>query len=362
MSNPIHLWLRAESKPGEARRALVPADAATLVEDGFSVTVEHSPQSALADQEYQDAGCTMAAEGSWTEAPGDAYILGLKELPDDASALVHRHIYFAHVYKEQRGWQDVLGRFRRGGGELLDLEYLVDDNGRRVAAFGFWAGFCGAALAMFTWCGQKRSQDPPIQAVVPWRNKDAMVADLGVAMRGTGIPQDQWPTVMIIGSAGRVGSGARALAEIMSLSVTPWDLAETAPGGPFREILEHDVFVNCVRVNRPLPPFLTEDLVDDGGDRRLSVISDVSCDPYGDYNPVPLYNQCTTVSQPSIRIRTEPKPLDLIAIDHLPSLLPRESSEDYSAQLLPTLQRLSNPHDPVWRRARDLFKHSCARL
>jgi len=34
----------------------------------------------------------------------------------------------------------VLGRYAHGGGTLLDLEFL-EKNGRRVAAFGYWAGF-----------------------------------------------------------------------------------------------------------------------------------------------------------------------------------------------------------------------------
>lgn len=35
--------------------------------------------------------------------------------------------------KQQAGWEKVLARFPRGGGTLLDLEFLVDENGRRVA-------------------------------------------------------------------------------------------------------------------------------------------------------------------------------------------------------------------------------------
>ena len=62
--------------------------------------------------------------------------------------LKHVHIQFAHCYKNQGGWETVLARFPRGGGTLLDLEFLVDDKGRRVAAFGYHAGFAGAARRM----------------------------------------------------------------------------------------------------------------------------------------------------------------------------------------------------------------------
>jgi hypothetical protein len=48
--------------------------------------------------------------------------------------LKHVHIQFAYCYKQQGGWQKVLSRFPLGGGTLLDLEFLTDDRGRRVAA------------------------------------------------------------------------------------------------------------------------------------------------------------------------------------------------------------------------------------
>jgi hypothetical protein len=37
------------------------------------------------------------------------------------------------IDKQQAGWENVLARFPRGGGTLLDLEFLVDERGRRVA-------------------------------------------------------------------------------------------------------------------------------------------------------------------------------------------------------------------------------------
>lgn len=39
--------------------------------------------------------------------------------------------------KQQGGWENVLARFPRGGGTLLDLEFLTDERGRRVAVSDF---------------------------------------------------------------------------------------------------------------------------------------------------------------------------------------------------------------------------------
>lgn len=351
------LWLRAESKAGEARTPLVPGDAALLVEAGFRITVERSPGRCIPDQAYRDAGCQLVSTGSWNTAPADALVLGLKELPDKGSAISHRHIYFAHAYKEQAGWQSLLGRFGAGGGTLLDLEYLVDDSGRRLAAFGYWAGFVGAALGLLAWCARQQGREPVLPPLSPWVDRDALLADCRQGLVGSG----NTPSVMVMGALGRVGTGARDLATRLGLTVTGWDLAETRDGGPFAELLAHDIFVNCVLVSQPMPPFVTPGMLL-AADRRLEVIADVSCDPYGSYNPLPLYSECTSTEAPTLRLGPDEKPVDLIAIDNLPSLLPRESSEDFSAQLLPALEALRDNEHPVWRRAEDLFRQHLDKL
>ena len=47
---PPHLWLRAETHPGEQRSPLTPADTATLIEQGTQVTVEHSFRTLPSDR------------------------------------------------------------------------------------------------------------------------------------------------------------------------------------------------------------------------------------------------------------------------------------------------------------------------
>jgi saccharopine dehydrogenase (NAD+, L-lysine-forming) len=55
-------------------------------------------------------------------------------------------------------------------------------------------------------------------------------------------------------------------------------------------------------------------------------------------------------------------PLDVTAIDNLPSLLPVESSADYAAQLLPSLMSLTRLDEGVWGRAKAEFDHHCTNL
>jgi saccharopine dehydrogenase (NAD+, L-lysine-forming) len=46
--------------------------------------------------------------------------------------------------------------------------------------------------------------------------------------------------------------------------------------------------------------------------------------------------------------------MSVVSIDHLPTLLPREASEQFSADLLPSL--LEFPSSRVWRDAEKLFR------
>jgi saccharopine dehydrogenase (NAD+, L-lysine-forming) len=352
----VHLWLRAETKPHEQRTALSPKGAKVLIDAGFKVTIECSSQNIFHQDLYQQVNAELAAQGSWVNAPKEAIILGLKELPEDHFPLVHQHIYFAHAYKEQAGWQALLSRFKKGSGELFDLEYLVDPQQRRIAAFGYWAGFAGAALSVLAWANQQQNINPPLSDVSSYQDKQKLLADIEQALNKATMK----PKILVIGAKGRSGSGAVDLAKALSLEVLEWDLAETKKGGPFEEITQADIFINCVLINRDLPPFITEALLSKEG-RKLSVIVDVSCDPYGSYNPLPIYQQCTTFQSPCLRIDNT-KVLDLIAIDHLPSLLPKESSEDYGQQLLTHLLTLDDKSQGVWPAALALFNSKTKNL
>jgi saccharopine dehydrogenase (NAD+, L-lysine forming) len=343
----IHLWVRSESRPHEERTGLTPQGAARLIAAGFRVTVEESRQRIIPIADYAAAGCAIAPEFSWPDAPADAVIFGLKELPDDGTPLRHRHIMFGHAYKGQPAGQVLLDRFRAGGGRLLDLEYLMDDDGRRVAAFGYWAGYAGAAVALLCWMAQQRGQVAgPVRA---YPSAAHLLGDLQAGLVALGTAR---PTALIIGALGRVGAGAADLCSAMGVPVTKWDMAETAQGGPFPEVLAHDIFLNCILARPGTPVFVPASA--NRAARRLTVIGDIACDPDSDFSPIKVYDRVTSWTAPVIRACEEP-PLDVMAIDNLPSLLPRESSMDFAAQLLPHLKTLSAIDAGVWGRAKTYF-------
>lgn len=295
----------------------------------------------------------------------------------------------------------MLSRFPRGGGTLYDLEFLTDDTGRRIAAFGYHAGYAGAAVAIMVWHWQLQHGKEPIPSLTSYKNIRLLVEDMQARLKAGVEKSGRSPRVIVIGALGRSGKGAldlfRAIG-IPSSNLLEWDMAETANGGPFPEILESDIvspnhyapvhrltnrkFINAIYLSESTPLFLDPTIVATPS-RKLSVIGDVllslaprideyygadqrqvSCDPTSEFNPIKVYNACTTFSKPTVLVEVQnDPPLSVIAIDHLPSLLPRESSEAFSAQLLPHLLNVDKrSQDKVWLRAEKLFKEKAATL
>lgn len=369
MNRPVILHLRAETKPAEARAALTPTTTKQLLDAGFEVFVEESPQLIFSTDEYRRVGAKIVPKGSWKTAPADRLIIGLKELPEDETfPLVHEHIQFAHCYKDQAGWQQVLARFPAGKGKLYDLEFLENDAGRRVAAFGFYAGFAGAAIGVADWAFKQTHSDAEnLPGVKPYPNEKALIADVkrnldkAVAKNG-----GKYPTTLVIGALGRCGLGAVDFFRKVGIpdeNIAKWDMKETARGGPFPEIVQSDIFINCIYLSKPIAPFINSKLLNDPN-RRLRTIVDVSADTTNPHNPIPVYKIATVFSDPMVTVPTTAGPkLSVCSIDHLPSLLPREASEAFSKDLLPSLLELPCRHvAPTWVRAKQLFDKHVARL
>ncbi|KAI9747901.1 MAG: Saccharopine dehydrogenase [Candelina submexicana] len=365
MSSTLHL--RSElGKDLERRSALTPSTTKALIDAGYTVNVERSPQRIFDDSDYADVGATLVPENTWRNAPKDHIIIGLKELPIETFPLEHVHVQFAHCYKQQAGWEKVLARHARGGGVLLDLEFLTDDNGRRVAAFGYHAGFAGAALAIQDWAWQLEHKSEPFPSVESYDNETALITDVEKALTRGKEKTGKAPRVLVIGAKGRCGGGAVDLckrAGVPKENILEWDLAETAKGGPFAEIIESDIFVNCIYLTSKIPNFVDMPSLQ-SSNRKLSVVCDVSADTTNPNNPIPIYDVATTFTKPTVpvMVKGEP-PLSVISIDHLPSLLPREASEAFSRLLLPHLKQLRDwRKDPVWARAEKLFREKVATL
>src|SRR3954447_14000983 len=352
---PVHVWIRSESRGTERRAPVVPADVPLLLDAGIEVTVEESPQRIFDAEEYAAAGAAVADEGTWTDAPDDAYVLGIKELPDEPASLRHRHIYFAHAFKGQEDARGTLERFRRGGGRLLDIEYLTDEDGRRLVAFGYWAGYVGAAIGLLHLAGTLTTPLRPMAR-----------HELDAELEQAGKEGADLLLALVTGARGRSGRGAQRALMNAGVPITRWDRPETRDLHK-QALLGHDLLVNCVATQTPTTPFV--DHADLDHERRLQVLADVTCDVTGPTNMLPVNTEITTWQEPVRRLHDgSPEhgsaPLEVIAIDNLPSLLPREASEGFSADLTPLLLGLADEGGPSapWQAAVRAFEAAVAEL
>lgn len=345
--------MRAETKINERRAPICPLSAQQLVQRGIDVFVESSSLRIFSDEEYQQAGCRMVFPGYWRTMPNNTYVIGIKELPDNNEPLHHNHIYFAHAMKGQSGAEQILKRFHQGRGNLFDLEYLVDVNNRRYTSFSYWAGYSGAAITSLVHAAKQTGTSLP-DGVKPFYPS---IATLNADLSRHKVNNITPPKIIIVGIDGRSGRGADDFFKSIGWSAFAYNRADTANNN-VNKILQSDIFLNCIFVNNTTPVLLTQNQLN--VPHRLSLICDVSCDPFNALNPLPIYNSLTTYAKPTTQITANGQPIDIISIDNLPSFLPRESSIHFSNQLRPHLFDLLLRNDAmqVWQRALNAFKHT----
>lgn len=363
----IAIWLRAETNETEPRTLLTPEDAAGLIEQGYDVTIERSPQRIFEDRLYKKVGCHLAPAGTWPTAPRGTAILGLGDVPVDLFAIKHEHLFFGSLFNGQKESDETLNRFIRGGGQLLDLRHLTDSTGKPVVSAGYWAGFVGAALAMWAWSEQqlKRTRaegEGYLPLLKPFKDADKLTAEIESRSESALQKVGQPPRILITGGLGLSATGAKDFLSRLGLQSTLWERKDTVKGGPFPAILKFNVLIHCVSIQEPTAPFLHERLLEEPS-RELSVVSDVSCALGKSTNVLPIYDRRTSFESPVRRIKYQSsKPLDLIALNRLSALLPSESSRDLSAKLVGLLLDLSERSMPAWKEAERAFEEFTAPL
>ncbi len=346
----VKFLLRDEARETERRTPIIPDHAAQLVKSGIQMDVECSEKRIFSDHEYEQAGCRLVPSATWTGVSADTLIVGLKELPERPLNLNCRMVHFAHVFKDQTGWQAELQRFSRGGGTLYDIEYLTSSNGRRVAAFGYWAGWMGAALAVWRFLAIEVGEPGPDKALASFDSREQIVEKIK-ALAGQ---VKSTPRAIVIGAKGRSGSGAVAALNIAGAKITEWDIEETK-NLDRDALLSHEILVNCVLVNGPGLLLATPEHLS-SSNCHLRMISDVACDPFSSFNPLPIYSEPTSWQKPFVSLgeNGQGQDIELTSIDNLPSLIPKESSQDFSEQFLPSLMKFDQGEE--WLAAKSIFE------
>ena len=61
---------------------MTPSTVKQLLDAGYKVNVERSPERIFKDSEFEGKGAILVPEYSWMDVPNDHLIIGLKELPE----------------------------------------------------------------------------------------------------------------------------------------------------------------------------------------------------------------------------------------------------------------------------------------
>ncbi|CAH0045869.1 unnamed protein product [Clonostachys solani] len=381
------ILLRAEQKPLE-HRSFSPSVIGSLVKAGHPVSVERSStdpnfRRIFNDEEYEAVGATLVPTGTWPNAAPGTLIVGLKEIPEEDFALKNDHLSFAHCYKRQGGWEQVLSRFPRGGSTLYDLEFCMRTP-VTPCRFPLSTPLAGKNLLArhshktLSW-NLTHPNGEPLPSVASYTdgrgyylNQEELVeqirGDVAVIDKELG----RKPTTMVMGALGRCGRGACDLFAAVGLDTektlmrsgttefhdeilnwsrtTKYDIQETQTPGPYKTIVEHDIFLNAIYLSEPIPPFINQELLAQPG-RKLGVVCDVSCDTTNPHNPLPVYSINTTFDEPTVPVVGERSE------QHTPS------SVSFSDGLREALLQLHQKDTHrVWTDAAKLFNEKVAEL
>lgn len=386
------LGVRHETKSRWERRSPIPPDLARhLIGDhGLRLVVQSSSTRVFTDAEYQTAGAEVRSS-----LDGVPVVLGVKEIPPALLAPSTAYLFFSHVIKGQPGNMPMLRRLLELGCTLVDYERITAEDGRRLVFFGRFAGLAGMVDVLWSLGRRLRAEGVPspfddLKPTHAYHGLDEAleaVRDAGRRIAEEGLPPELTPLVIGVAGYGNVARGAQeVLSRLPATEVEPRELPgldraatghsvyrvtfreehlveRAEPGRPFalEEYYRHperyrsvfarwlphlDVLVNATYWDARYPRLVTfADLLElsDPGPMRMRVIGDLGCDVGGAVectleatdpgDPVYVVDPTTR----ALRFGFDgPGPV-VLAVDILPSELPRDASAEFAQALAPYL-------------------------
>lgn len=365
--------VREGKVPPDARAPLSPKQCKQIL-DTFDVelVVQPSEGRCFKDSDYEALGVPLQEDLSDCDI-----LLGVKEVPIHSLIPNKTYLFFSHTIKKQAYNRPLLQAFIDKNIEMIDWEALTDDRGDRLIAFGFYAGLVGAHNGIWTYGKRTGKFDLP-------RMSDCFdYAEVKKAYAETKLP----PMKIVVTGSGRVAAGAIHNLHDMDIhQVAPVDFLTKNYDRPvFTQLFSQDyvqkksgraifdkqhfyahgdeyistfkpytrvadIFINAIFYDKKAPVFFDRtDML--SPDFNMSVIADVTCDIMPDAS-VPTTLRPSTIADPVYGydpVTDEETAahlngsMDVMAIDNLPSELPRDATQFFGTQLidniLPELMR-----------------------
>lgn len=385
------IGIRHEDKYLLERRApLTPRHVARLVsEHHLQIIVQDSEKRIFSDDEYRKAGANVVSD-----LKAANIIVGIKEMPDDFFERFKTYLFFSHVSKGQPQNMSMLSRMMELGCNLIDYEKVTDDQGKRLVGFGRYAGLAGMINTLWTFGRRLKGMGltTPFARIRQTHEYASLeearmeISEVGKEIAQHGLPDVLHPFVIAFMGYGNVSQGAQEICNLLPIREVPASrlkatfenkklpsniLIKTVfkkedilePLNPDKEFDLHEyghhperyrskfnqylpqinILVNGAYWDARYPRHVTKDSLAylfSEGIPRLSVIGDISCDPDGSIecthegmeieNPVFIYDP---LSRKYI-MGFEGKGIAVMAVDILPSELPKESSNSFADVLV----------------------------
>ncbi len=384
------IGIRREDKSiWERRVPLVPDDARELQEKhNIEVWIQPSDIRAFQEEEYIEASARVTEDLSHCPVT-----FAVKEIPPDFFHPGRAYVFFAHVIKGQAYNMPMLRRLLELGCHLIDYEKVTDEQGHRLIFFGRHAGLAGMVDTLWA-LGQRLAwegvNNPFSELHQAHEYEDlaaiqAATSAIGDRIACEGLPQAITPFICGFAGYGNVFRGANEIIEhLPTEEIAPAEVAAVAqqaqpprdkvykvvfkeehtvepispddefelqdyyehPGkyrGRFSDYLPYlNMLVNCVYWEEKYPRLVTKSDVKtlyQGEQPRLRVIGDISCDIEGAIeatikstepgDPVFVYDP---FKDQAIEGVAGNGPV-IMAVDILPSEIPRDSSVYFSKVL-----------------------------
>ena len=132
----MKIGLIKETKtPIDNRVALTPSQARFLMDKfpGTEIVAETSDVRAYSDDEYTALGINIVNDLSDCDV-----LFGIKEATIDSIIPNKHYFFFGHIAKMQEYNRPLIKAMINKEITFSDYEYLVDSDGKRVCAFGWW--------------------------------------------------------------------------------------------------------------------------------------------------------------------------------------------------------------------------------
>lgn len=386
----IKIGIRHEDKYRMERRVpLIPKHIRQMIEKhGLEFLIESSPKRVFTDEEYRKAGADVAGS-----LKGAGVVMGVKEIAAHHFEEGKAYVFFSHVIKGQPYNMPMLRAMMDKKCSLIDYEKIADEQGRRLIFFGRFAGLAGMINSLWS-LGQRLKYygvDTPFLRIRQAHTYNSLeeakndISRAGMEIAKNGLPEEICPLTIGFTGYGNVSNGAQEIAGLLPVKeISPEELLRLGAEkdlptnvvyktvfyekdlskpkelsaefdlddyyahpekyeDQFRQYIPHlSVLMNCMYWDERYPRIVTKDYLEElysKGRPKLTVIGDITCDPDGSIecthkgteieDPVFVYDPFTR--KPAMGFQGDG--LLVMAVDILPSELPRESSEAFSNAL-----------------------------